>query len=271
MRICRPVFVLALAASLAVPLAAQAHRAWLLPSATIVSGSDSWITVDAAVANGLFHFDHHPLPLDGVTVQAPGGGAAKLENASTGRYRSTFDVRLDLPGTYRIVAKGDSLSARYERNGEPKRWRGTVEELRKEIPADAEKLQVWRSQRRVETFVTAGSPDTGVLAAEGTGLELQPVTHPNDLYAGEAAEFVLLLDGQPAAAVTVEAIPGGMRYRDLEGKIAVQTDDRGRFRIAWPVPGMYWLHAELEDDRTGLPEADKRWASYTATLEVLPQ
>jgi hypothetical protein len=37
---------------LAVP--AQAHRAWLLPSATVLSGTDAWVTVDAAISNDLF-------------------------------------------------------------------------------------------------------------------------------------------------------------------------------------------------------------------------
>ena len=53
------------------------------------------------------------------------------------------------------------------------------------------------SSRRVETFVTNGAPSE--LKASGRGLELTPVTHPNDLYAGEAITFKLTDNGKPAA------------------------------------------------------------------------
>ena len=43
----------ALALAICLPLSAQAHRAWMLPSATVLSGEEPWITVDAAVSNGI--------------------------------------------------------------------------------------------------------------------------------------------------------------------------------------------------------------------------
>src|SRR4051812_47665795 len=44
----------AAAALLSTPAALSAHRMWLLPSATVFSGTDGWVTVDAAVSNDLF-------------------------------------------------------------------------------------------------------------------------------------------------------------------------------------------------------------------------
>ncbi len=41
-------------AALMLPAAAQAHRQWMMPSSTTLSGSESWVTVDAAVSNDLF-------------------------------------------------------------------------------------------------------------------------------------------------------------------------------------------------------------------------
>ena len=35
-----------------------AHRQWVLPSSTVLSAADPWVTVDAAVSNELFYFDH---------------------------------------------------------------------------------------------------------------------------------------------------------------------------------------------------------------------
>lgn len=253
------------------PLAAHAHRQWLLPSATIVSGNDAWVTVDAAVSNDLFFFEHVPLRLDNLAVTAPDGSAAKGENPSTGRYRSTFDVHLTQPGTYRLAVVNQGVFASYMENGQTRRWRGSVQAFAKEVPANAQDLQVTQTASRVEAFVTAGKPTDKVLQTTGRGLELAPVTHPNDLFAGETATFRLLLDGKPAANVDVSVVPGGIRYRDKLGDMTVKTDADGKFAVKWPTPGMYWMEAEVRDDKTDIKQAKGRRAVYAATVEVLPQ
>ena len=80
-------------------------------------------------------------------------------------------------------------------------------------------------QRRVETYVTVGTPSD--VKATGAGLELVPLTHPNDLYAGETAKFRFLLDGKPAKDLEVEIVAGGTRYRDAPDEILAQ-DRQGR-------------------------------------------
>jgi uncharacterized GH25 family protein len=256
--------VLALVLHLASP--ADAHRAWLLPSATVLSGNDPWITVDAAISNDLFYFEHNPMRLEGLKISAPDGSPAEAQNRSSGKFRSTFDVHLTQPGTYKLAVAGDALFARYEENGEAKRWRGTAQRL----PETAKNLQITQSQSRTEVFVTAGKPSATVLKPTGAGLELEPVTHPNDLVSGETARFRLLLDGKPAAGVEVTVIEGGIRYRDQLKEVKTTTDRDGGFGVTWPKPGMYWLNASVQDDQSSVKGA-KRRASYTATLEVLPQ
>jgi hypothetical protein len=262
---------LALAAALlALPLsAAQAHRSWLLPSATVLSGEEAWVTVDAAVSNDLFYFEHVPMPLDGLVILAPDGSRAEPENLGRGRYRSTFDLRLSQPGTWRVAVTGESLFAVWRQDGQQRRWRGTREALAREVPANAEGLRVTLGQRRVEFFATRGAPNDRALQPANQGLELVPVTHPNDLVAGEPARFRLLLDGRPAAGVEVSVIPGGNRYRDSLGEMQAKTGEDGGFSVTWPGPGMYWLGASVRDDRSGIPNAARN-ASYAATLEVLP-
>ena len=70
-------------------------------------------------------------------------------------------------------------------------------------------LELFLDLGRVETFVTLGAPTTTALAPTGQGIELVPVTHPNDLVAGEAATFKLIRDGQPAADMEVTVARGG--------------------------------------------------------------
>lgn len=256
--------------ALALPMSAEAHRAWMLPSATVLSGKDVWVTVDAAISNDLFYFEHFPMRLDGLQVTAPDGTAAKAENQATGRYRSTFDVKLDQPGTYKLAVVNSGLFASWKENGQNRRWRGTPDKLAAEVPADAQDLRVTQSQSRQEVFVTSGKPTETVLKPTGHGLELQPITHPNDLVAGSEAKFRFLLDGKPAAGLKVTVIRGGIRYRDNLEEIAAETDADGVFAVTWPQPGMYWLAASVRDDKPALKEAKERRAGYSATLEVLP-
>ncbi|AGW95068.1 DUF4198 domain-containing protein [Cupriavidus sp. DF5525] len=268
-RLATRVAVLALAAL--APLAAHAHRQWLLPSATVLSGSDPWVTVDAAVSNDLFYFEHVPMRLDNLQVTAPDGSAVKAESAATGKYRSTFDLHLTQPGTYRVAVVNNGLFASYKVDGQTKRWRGTAENFAKEVPANAQELQVTQAEGRIESFVTAGKPSDKGLRIAGRGLELAPITHPNDLVAGETASFRLLLDGKPAANLKVSVVPGGIRYRDQLQEFSATTDADGKFSVKWPAPGMYWMEAEVRDDKATFKQAKSRRAVYAVTMEVLPQ
>lgn len=293
----------ALAASFAVlllPTAAQAHRAWLLPSGTVFSGQEPWVAVDAAVSNDIFYFEHNAGNLDNLVITGPDGKPVEAQNQAKTRYRSVFDVKLEQAGTYRIALVNDSMFASYKVGNETKRLRGTAESLRKEIPTDAQDVRVTRSQSRVETFVTRGKPSTDSLKPTGRGIELVAVTHPNDLFAGETATLRFVDDGKPAVGYGVTVILGGKRYQDKLTELTLDTDKNGEIKIKWPAAGMYWL--EVEPARParpqGAPQAggpgmpagsgaqggpmgpmgpagtlDKptRRAGYSLTLEVLPQ
>jgi len=251
-------------------LPAQAHRAWLLPSATVLSGADAWITVDAAISNDLFYFEHHPMQLDNLSIEGPDGKTVAPENQGKGRYRSTFDVKLVQPGTYRLTVMNQGVFANYKVDGQTKRWRGKAADLEKAIPANATDVNISENHSRVESFVTSGKPSTDALKPTGSGLEMIPVTHPNNLAAGEKATFRLTLDGQPASGVDVEVVPGGIRYRDKLNDSKVTTDASGTFSVTWPGPGFYWMSASVRDDKSQIKNAQRR-SSYSTTVEVLPQ
>lgn len=263
----------ALAAVAAAP--ANAHRQWMMPSSTVLSGDDVWVTVDAAVSNDLFYFEHQPLRLDAVKAWAPDGTEATIENKATGRYRSTFDVHLTQKGTWKIASAVDGVMGSYDLNGKTERLpRGTTTaNLAERIPAGATNVRTAESNNRNEIFVTVGEPTTTLFKPTGKGIELAPVTHPNDLFAGETATFQFLLDGKPAAGLPVTVIPGGIRYRDQLGQIDLTTDAAGKVQVTWPEAGLYWLNvttprAEREEGEAA-PAAPQRRASYVTTLEVM--
>ena len=260
--------VLAAALAAALPFSALAHKAWLQPSQTVIAGDHPWITVDAAVSNDLFYFNHVPLRLESLVITAPDGTTVQPQNASTGKFRSVFDVELTQQGTYRLASVNNGLSASWEEDGKPKRWRGTVATFATEVPKKAKKLQVSQSVNRIETFVTLGAPSLTALAPTGEGIELVPVSHPNDLVSGEAATFQLVRDGQPAAGLEVTIARGGTRYRDNPEEMTVTTGADGSFTVTWPEPGMYWMNASVRTAATGDQMASS--AQYNGVVEVLP-
>jgi uncharacterized GH25 family protein len=273
-------------ALLSAPATVSAHRQWLLPSTTSVSGTDNWVTVDAAVSNDLFYPDHFPMPTESVQVWQPDGSTGAIQNAAKGRYRSTFDVQLDKPGTWKIGTASTSISGSFKLNGEdwtvgrrrgppqgtpgqPPRPEAHSVATVADIPAGATDLKLTEMSSRNEIFVTAGAPTTTVLKPTGQGLDMLPVTHPDALVSNEPARFRFLIDGKPAAGLKVTLIPGGKRYRDSEGVMELTTGTDGVLEVKWPEPGMYWLNATATDNRATTPRATERRMSYVSTLEVM--
>ena len=254
-------------AAIATPL--QAHRLWMLPSTTIVSGDDDWVTFDAAASNDLFFPDHQPLRAEPAVVQ-PDGTPGKVEHMHIGQYRSNFDLHMTQKGTYKIVIRNGGVTGSFKVNGVEQRLpRGTTaDKLATAIPAGATDVKLGETLSRNEVFVTSGAPTDTVFKPTGEGLELVPVTHPNDLVAGEAATFKLIADGKPAANIEVTVIPGGSRYRSSVNEVTLKTDAQGQVSVTWPGAGMYWMSASASAPSTAIPNAEKRM-SYTTVLEVL--
>ncbi|GJJ04608.1 ABC transporter permease [Duganella rhizosphaerae] len=276
MKLYKSFIALALAGLSAVSLNAQAHKPWLLPSSTVVEGKEAWLTVDAAISEGLFDIDHQPLKLDGIVITGPDGGKLAMENVNNGKLRNTFDLKLPKPGTYKIALVSQGVTGSYKnKEGEMKRFRGSEETLAKDVPADASDVRLTRMHSRLETFVSTGAPDLAVFKPSGVGLELVPVTHPNDMRAGEKATWRFLLDGKPAANQGFSLIPGGVRYRGTLGELRKNTDANGEATFELPAAGMYLVSsawpAAAPQAPGQPPQMPPRRVSYAATVEILPQ
>ncbi|WP_413740618.1 DUF4198 domain-containing protein [Sphingomonas sp. Sphisp66] len=237
----KPLLAAAAVIAIAAP-AAIAHRQWMLPSSTTVSGTDNWVTVDAAVSNDLFFFDHQPLRAVPVVTQ-PDGTEGKVENHNVGKFRATFDLHLTQQGTYKVAVVNEGVFGSYVLNGERKMLpRGTnTANLAAAIPAGATDVQTAENVSRNEIFITQGAPTNTVFKTSGKGIELVPVTHPNDLVTNEPGNFQFLKNGKPGAGLTVTVIPGGIRYRDALHEQILKTDAEGKVSIKWGQPGMYWV------------------------------
>ena len=265
---------IALALALASPFS-QAHRVWIKPSTTSVSGDSEWITFDVAVANGIFHPDHFAYPAERLSVVSPSGEPVDIQNQQKLRYRSVFDVELTQSGTYKVFNASQSLVAFWkDEDGERHFWpgrgkTGTVEEFYKAVPQDANELNVMQTANRLETYVTLGAPIAGNNKLTGQGLELKALTHPNDAYTGEPIDFQFFMSGNEAQGTKVIVVKDGEKYRDTTSDVELVADEQGKISLQFDEPGMYWLEAEYEDDKAKAP-AKKRRASYVLVFEVLP-
>ncbi|KXS36261.1 MAG: putative metal-binding protein [Idiomarina sp. T82-3] len=256
-------------------LSVNAHRLWIKPNTTTVSGQDEWVTFDAAIANGIFNPDHFAMPLDRLTAYNPDGQPIALQNQAKLKYRSVFDLQLTQPGTYEVSMNSRSLQASWQDDqGKRQRWpsrgeAGTLEGFRQHVPQDAKDLKVFDSARRVEVFVTAGAPSQEVITPTGNGLELNGKTHPNDLYTGESVSLGFLFDGEPAQDAQVTLVRQGEKYRDNSEPMRFTTNAEGVFEVSFDAPGMYFIEVEYKDDRAKAP-AMVRLGNYSAVIEVLP-
>ncbi len=261
----------AMAAALMSAASAEAHRGWLLPSATQVEGNAPWITVDAAMSETLFLFDSFPLRYDTAILTGPDGKVTVLDHPNAGHLRTTFDIQLPQPGTYRITATSAVVMGSYTVNGETRRFRGSESD----VPAGAADVKIMRMNSRFDTFVTAGKGNDTALQPTGKGLEMVPVTHPGDLVADAPAQFRFLLDGKPLAGLKVAVVPGGARYRNALKDVAVTTGADGLVTVRWPMAGQYLITASYPPraaDGEGEKGGDQpaRRDAYSATVDVLP-
>jgi uncharacterized GH25 family protein len=279
MKLQKSLIALALAGLSLVTLNAHAHKPWLLPSSSQVeAGRDgtAWVTVDAAISEGLFDIDHQPLKLDGIDITGPDGAKVAMENVNNGKLRNTFDLKLVKTGTYKIALVSQSVFGSYkDKEGNVKRFRGTEESLAKDVPADATEVKLSRTDSRLETYVSNGDASKEVLKTTGKGLELVAVTHPTELRAGEKATFRFLLDGKPAANQGVSLIPGGVKYRGTLGEIRKTTDANGELTFVLPAAGAYMVSSSWPAAAPQVPgqppQMPARRATYAAVLEILPE
>jgi hypothetical protein len=116
--------VAALLAAALVPAVAQADHSFIVPSGTNFSGSNNFVTFDAAGAEHVFFFDHRPIGIDSIKIWKPDGTEAKPTATFSGRLRTAFDVKLEQSGTWRIASQQSNVMGTLKLNGEERRVGG---------------------------------------------------------------------------------------------------------------------------------------------------
>lgn len=279
--------------------AAQAHTPYLYPNT--FGPSRGFVTVQAGVADSYYFVSDFPIRGDGdFWVTGPSGAPVKVESVAVLKEYAAFDVAVPSEGTYRISTgeragrqakwvKIDGAwkmvrpaggpggrgpggpgggqaggAARPPGEGGPGGGRFVEESA---IPAGAETITSV-SYTRTETYVTKGAPSRGALKSVGQGFELEPITHPNEVYAGEAFKFRLLNDGKPVAGVAFEIQHAGDVYADRKFSYEGKTGADGAASVTIAQPGVYVLEASYPARTEGAMEPAARNGAYTLTFEV---
>ncbi|MCR6651387.1 MAG: DUF4198 domain-containing protein [Cellvibrionaceae bacterium] len=248
-------------------LSARAHTPYLVPTA-FEPLHDGWISLDAGFADVFFQSDV-AFDQGDFKIQTPKGqwvAPGRYEQLTT---RSLVEHQLKEEGTYRFSTglRKAAVFRMYEIGGERKFTRDPAEVL----PEGAKLLDHYQSATRAETYVSLKAPTQAALKPLNQGLEIVPLTHPNDLYTGETLRVALLLDGKPLAGKELSVFAG---HDGSEQEIAKQkalTDAEGRAEFKFETPGVYLLYARQSAPAPKGAPAPNYGYVYTLTFAVNPQ
>lgn len=238
--------------------AAQAHMPYVLPTQFDVGKGDhvtaqSSFTEDAfvpdiAMRDAPFH------------LVKPDGETGEVGPVTYLRDLSIFEADLKTDGTYRIsTGQRAGRKATMYRDGD--KW--VMREEGGAAPANATPVAV-QSMTLAEAYVTRGKPSGGALKPTGKALEIQAVTHPNEIASGADASFVVLFDGKPLANADITLFRSAGVYDGRKIAAQVKSDASGRFTLR---PGDAGTYLILVRHRAAAPAGSETpWRSYTYTL-----
>ncbi len=245
----------------------SAHTLTVVPSHYVQSKTGGWVSVDVSATNMTFQWDKG-IPLDNFKVFAPDGKQGTVAAIYQGKRKSQAELELLTDGTYRLeLGNGSRYFTSYEVNGERKRLMADKQQRAAKLPADAKKVVTTQGTSKALAFITVNQPSAAVLALTNNGLEFQFDRHPADIVATEAVTVTLLMNGKPAAGVTLDLSRDGELYRNEPERVHHTTDASGKFSFTPPVAGRYLLEASYQADVNNAL-TDQVREGFTLSFEV---
>jgi uncharacterized GH25 family protein len=249
----------------ALAISAQAHSPYLKPNTFTPEARRDHVTVEASFAEGDLKPDV-AMKSDSFSVTGPDGKTTPLVPVATLKDLTALEVPTVANGTYRI-----SSGVRIGRVAKAVVRNGQLEFIEPGTPPKAGETTVdVQSITRADVYVSKAKPTPEAVAAPLEGVAIQPVTGPNDAYAGEAFAFRVTQDGKPLKGEAVTIITDGQNYQSSKvADIELKANDKGEVSFTPKTAGVYLIQTRVRRaaaDKPGL------WLSATATLtlEVLP-
>lgn len=243
---------------------AHAHTPYLAPN-IFEPGRGGLITLDASFAERFFipevAFDNSEFE-----VHLPSGEVTGPDTVVSLKSRRVVEHTLEHEGTYRF-STGRRLGRVfriYEKDGE----RLVPEGDAASVPEGATLVDWYQSNTIAETWVTRGAPSQATIAPRGDGLEYLPVSHPNDLFAGEPLELQALYYGEPLADVLVEVFKASRQSGDDSPVASLHSDANGTFSFLPQEEGVYLLRSRHRDKAPEGSAAPEFSHTYTLVVEA---
>lgn len=261
----KPLCTSMLALLAAVAASAAAHTPYLAPN-TFAPREGEVVTLDAAFAETFFvpevAFDKSRFELT-----APDGTKHAPESVHYLKSRAVVEHAMPKQaGTWRF-STGARIGAVF-RNWEIDGRKESTRDPKAAVPEHARMLPSFQAITLAETYVTVGAPDRGALKPRGSGIEILPVTHPADLYAGESLVFEVLYDGKPVAAQDVE-VSEAVWTSDRKPEVArLVTGDDGRATLPLRRAGSWLALVRHRSKAPAGAAADEYSHSATLTFQV---
>ena len=254
--------------ALSIVLTAQtvgAHTAYLVP-ATFEPLRTGVVTLDASFAEKFFVPD---VTIDNTDFHVidPAGKKSAPDTLQQLSSRAVMEHKLEQDGTYKFstgIRHGAEFRI-YEVDGERKVSRDKEEKL----PEGAKMLQHFRSITKAESYVSKGAPDQRALKSVDEGLEIQFLSHPNDVFVGDAVNFTSLFEGKPVAELEVDIYLAADQFSSDKAQLKVTTDNNGKASFTPEQQGLYVLrirHRSPAPADAGVPLFSY---TYAVVLEVL--
>ncbi|MDF7773736.1 DUF4198 domain-containing protein [Sphingomonas sp. AOB5] len=237
---------------------ANAHMPYILPTLFDITGDH--ITVTSAFAEDAFvpEVAMRDAPFH---LIKPDGTRGEVGPVTYLRDLSIFEADVKADGTYRITT-GQRAGRKSTMYHDGTKWivRGESDDP---IPADAKLVDV-QSMTLADAYVTKGAQTGAALKPFGAALEIQAITHPNSIAAGEAAQFVLLFDGKPLAGAEITLFRSAGVHDGKKLAATVRSDAAGKFALTPADAGTYLV---LVRHRAEAPAGSPTpYRSYTYTL-----
>jgi len=237
---------------------ARAHMPYVLPTVFDVGKGDH-VTVQSSFAEDAF-VPEVAMRDARFHLIGPDGSELLTQPVTHLRDLTVFEAALPGDGTYRVTT-GQRAGRKGKMFREGEVW--TMHGEGRTPPIGTALVDV-QSMTLAEAYVTRGQPSDGALRPKGSGLEIQARTHPSEIIAGSAADFLLLFDGKPLAQTDVTLFRSAGTYDGRKIAAQVKSGTNGRFTLT---PGDAGTYLILVRHRGAAPPGSETpYRSYTYTL-----
>ncbi|MCC6492746.1 MAG: DUF4198 domain-containing protein [Pirellulales bacterium] len=240
---------------------ALAHQKWLWPNYFKVAKGPVWISFDVTWSDSPFSAEQgvgdQPL-----SIIDPAGERLAPHQVFVGKTKSTAEVELTRPGTYRLESTDPpAYWTRVEVDGQQLWRKKPRDEIRGEkvVRSDLYFSQAW-------AYVTLGEPSPLPPPDEKQPLEIIPGSHPAELYQGERLKLRTFSFGKPASRAKVSVF--GPASNGHDPTRVLECDESGLAEFRLDDVGTHLFVCELEVETPDDPKAAIHSFNAYLTLRI---